>query len=846
VGIDLAEASEDAVQAKNGDPTECADLVVTDFRIMPTFPIEDQNADIEIDVKNQGTCDSLSFLVQWKSSQFAPTGPTDFIPSLAAGATTTANFQYAFPRAGNFTTVATVDSDNTVEEFNEVNNIEIYPVTVLKAGIDLVIWDFRVEPAPGVDASIPPLPVQNRLSRASITVQNLGNRAAGDFLVRWTPGVLAPALTSQVNGLLPGACETVTFDYTYATARTTTTTARVDSSFVVSEVDETNNVESMEITVEPQRPDLEITALEMNPAQPVRGLGATMSMLVRNRGNTAAPSFIVEWRPRPLAQPLSRQINGLDVGASTVVEFDYTYTIAGSFTSTATLDRTNGVQELDEDNNTEDLEILVVEDFIDLQIIEMDIRSGPPGFACQDIVLETLEEPILTQGQNVNVCVKIINNGNAPSNSFVVEWNPDALGLITPSLGTLVTQIDTIDPGEVLELPIDYIYEQHGNFRVVAKVDAFNNVEESNESNQLFVENVVVQPAPIDLVITSFVIEPDSPIRASKATAFITVKNNGPYPTDAFFVRWKPTGVEAGGGPIAQVLGLNAAGQPDDSVTVEIESTFFVAGPYTSYAEADTFDQIIESNENNNSATRSVEVQPRETTLSVNFDDIHVFEAFEDGLDGDGEWKVLFAVLDPGANCNTTIDLPWPAPNIDLDIDGIQCLQFSDGSVEDGDTLNTNKIINVTLVESFPLVLGAIALEVDPTSAPEQPGIVLQFWSAVDYRGVNDRVVEGIEGECGGGHCYDLDYVVSIIAEPPVPYGPSGSGPEGEANGAIEPELPIMLPDGLAQLLPQTVVLPEELTRDPDQYWDWDRYLPVFTDGFETGDLTGGWVEGGQ
>lgn len=840
VGIEAPAPDDGVPQAKNDDPTECADLVVTGFRITPTLPIENQNATIEIDVKNQGTCDSLSFLVQWRSAQFAPTGPTDFIPGLAAGATTKATFQYAFPEAGNFTTVATVDSDDTVEEFNEVNNIEILPVTVLKEGIDLVITAFAVEPAPGVDASIPPLPVADRLARASITIQNLGNRAAGDFLVRWSPALLIPALTSQVNGLAPGASTTVVFDYTYGAPRATTTTARVDASFAVSEVDETNNVRSMSLTVEPQQPDLEILELVIGPAQPVRGISATLAMVVRNRGNTPASSFIVDWKPTPLAAPLARQINGLGVGESTVVDFDYTYNFVGTFTSTATVDRTDQVGELDEDNNTRALEVLVEEDFVDLQIISMDIRLGPAGRACRgdDNLPNKLEEPILVQGQNVNVCIEIINNGNAPSDSFVVEWNPDALGLITPSLGTLVTQIDTVGPGQVVELPIDYIYNEHGNFRVVAKVDAFNNVDESNEANQLFLENVVVEPSPIDLVITDFVILPESPVRASKATARITVKNNGPYPTGAFSVRWKPTGIDAGGGPTAQVLGLNAAGQPDDSATVEIDSTFFIAGPYTSFAEVDTFAQVIEVNEDNNTALKSVEVQPRETTLQITFESLNVIDDMDGALRGDGDWIMLFAVLDPNATCNVNI------LGESISEEGFQCQKLDD-SFDEG-YVPLNKVFNVTLVESFPLVLGAVGIEDDLPLRVEFTGYVVEFWSAADYRGVGSRTVSGVEGDCSGGRCFDLNYEVSIVSEPPVLYATADFGSLGLLKNAIEPELPIMLPDGLAHLLPRDAELPEELTRNPDEYWDVERYLPIFADDFESGDLSSGWSEGSQ
>ena len=207
---------------------------------------------------------------------------------------------------------------------------------------------------------------------------------------------------------------------------------------------------------------------------------------------------------------------------------------------------------------------------------------------------------------------------------------------------------------------------------------------------------------------------------------------------------------------------------------------------------------------------------------------------------------MIFAVVDPNGNCDITIDFPALAPNVDIDVDGIQCLQFSDGSVEDGDLLNTNKVIDVTLLESYPLVIAAIALEVDPTSAPEVPGSVIQFWSAADYRGVGEQKVPSMEGECSGGRCYDLTYDVSIIEEPPVLYRISGSGPQAEMKGVIEPDLPIILPDGLAQLLAKDTVLPEELTRNPEEFWDWDRYITVFGDDFESGDLSGGWSEGSQ
>ena len=46
---------------------------------------------------------------------------------------------YTFLKAGNFESIAQVDTKNVVPETNEANNIQILPVTVLAAGIDLSI-----------------------------------------------------------------------------------------------------------------------------------------------------------------------------------------------------------------------------------------------------------------------------------------------------------------------------------------------------------------------------------------------------------------------------------------------------------------------------------------------------------------------------------------------------------------------------------------------------------------------------------------------------------------------------------------------------------------------------------
>ena len=233
----------------------CADLIVTNLTPTPAMPVRDQNAVIGITVRNQGTCSTLGFVVQWKPTLFTP-ALSKQVSSLGPGASTTVSFNYIFPTAGNLITEAIVDSSRTVDETNEFNNDFPKLITVLKAGVDLVITGFTINPAN---------PVQGRVAQATIMVQNLGNSPAGDFVVQWKPALLSSDLSSQVNGLGPGASRSVTFDYTYALFGEFTTLAAVDSTHKVTETDEFNNNTSMLVTVHPPRADLIITSLTIAP-----------------------------------------------------------------------------------------------------------------------------------------------------------------------------------------------------------------------------------------------------------------------------------------------------------------------------------------------------------------------------------------------------------------------------------------------------------------------------------------------------------------------------------------------------------------------------------------------------
>jgi hypothetical protein len=357
-----------------------------------------------------------------------------------------------------------------------------------------------------------------------------------------------------------------------------------------------------------------------------------------------------------------------------------------------------------------------------------------------------------------------------------------------------------LGPGASTQVVFSFVYPEQGNFLSIARVDAANNVRETDEDNNLASLTVTVKPG-IDLIITSFTINPASPVRASTATATIVVKNQGVWPAENFFVQWK-LDQDGFGGPLEMVEGLD----PNQSKTVTLEGKYLQTDTYTSVAIVDAFNQVIESNENNNTSTRSVTVKQRETRVRVTFNNVHVSRAGEDGIDGNAEWTILFLVFDPSTSCNFRGQT----------IDSFRCYDYTNGGVEDGDTLGINRSFEVTLVESTPLLLGTLALESDdfigiPTGATFM-GFTLKTHNKGDHWGEGTRSVNSQQGEdCTDGNCYQVNYTVTILSEPP-------------AAPAAEDELAaptVQIPGVVSRLFPPDAALPPGVTLT------WEVYLPM-------------------
>ncbi len=756
--------------ATSSRPTQaalnCADLTITGLSVSPTSPVEDINATVSVTVKNQGTCAATGFTVQYKSGALAPTGPSTNVAGLAAGASTTVNLTYAFPNSGNFLTIARVDTANAVPESFETNNTQLLSVTVQKAASDLIITgvDYNPDPSVSTDAMT-----------ATVHVYNQGNTAAGEFRVQWKPSPLGTAQSTQVNGLAANTATDVVFDYTYPLPGTFSTTSTVDILNAVRETNEFNNVYRRDLTVDPPLPDLIIQSTNVIPASPTAGLPAQLQVTVKNVGHRPADDFQVQWKPSALALALTQQVNGpLAVNATTVITFDYTYATGGTFNGTVTVDSANRVREVSESNNTLTLPVTVNASDIDLTITNFSYTPANP-----------------VQGENTQFSVTIQNLGNTPATNFELSVNPDAFQISSVSLSTQTVQIDSLAGGASQVVTFDFQYPEANNFRAIAEVDAFHNILETNEANNKALADLVVSPGSVDLAITSFTLSTDlcaqavgygnacSPMlyfKGSTVTAAITVKNNGTYPADSFVVQWLPDDTK-NFGKTTTVPGL----LPGASTTVYLQSSYPKDGSYDSLATVDLYNQVPEpcvGCENNNTASKTISVLPRDVTVSVGISQFHVYNDLDPcsvgpctrGV-GAGEWTMWLIGLDPTATCHLSFG------SLSQDLNSARCFSFDKNPDGAGDVGGVGSTLNIGLSESQPLVIALSGLEDDSPAAPDFPGYAYAFWLPGDYAAGTTRIYgQGGNSDCpddgtgnGTGKCFYADITITLTKAPPPP-----------------------------------------------------------------------------
>ncbi len=202
---------------------------------------------------------------------------------------------------------------------------------------------------------------------------------------------------------------------------------------------------------------------------PMQNEEITVHIEIVNQGDADAGSFRWEWWANEDDVECDGEIGWLDVGEKETVECEFTYEDYGTYDTKVVADSEFEVDESDEDNNVMEEELEVAEEeYVDLTI-------GEYSF-----------DPIPEKGVPFDVRIGIKNEGNVVAEDFYWEW------WATPHSYACREHISEIAPNSTKVVTCDdYTYGGWSTYDTSARVDVDDDIEESDEDNNEYHEDVV-------------------------------------------------------------------------------------------------------------------------------------------------------------------------------------------------------------------------------------------------------------------------------------------------------------------------------------------------------------------
>lgn len=177
----------------------------------------------------------------------------------------------------------------------------------------------------------------------------------------------------------------------------------------------------------------------------------------------------------------------------------------------------------------------------------------------------------------------------------------------TAKIGTLTVPVKAASNDEIVLDVTGLGALNGGSFDVVLSYDGGTEVR-----SVVRLIRLTPTPPPADLALTSFSLSPASPQQRDNVTASITLSNQGGS-TGAFFLEWRPSAVDTATAVKIRVTGMQAG----ETKTFTLNTAYPNPGTFSSVAIVDSANEVAESNEANNSLTRSITVRAIPTVTPV-------------------------------------------------------------------------------------------------------------------------------------------------------------------------------------------------------------------------------------
>jgi subtilase family serine protease len=355
---------------------------------------------------------------------------------------------------------------------------------------------------------------------------------------------------------------------------------------VVSVTDSTfsNSIEmSLTIQSSPSGVDLTLSQqdISFSPADPIENDNVTVMATIHNVGTDNVTNVLVAFYDN--SQPIgNRTIDLIQGGESENTMIPWNATPRDWHTIKVLIDPENTIPELDENNNEAHNDIYVYPPLPDLTSTNIDFSDSTP-----------------LVNQTITISANVQNIGGISASNVLVSFYDG-----NESIGN--TTIPWIaGKGDVRTTSIDYAFTTEGWHRISVFVDPDNSIAEADEGNNQYYRDIYVHLPLPDLTLSSsdITFSNSSPTIGDTITIYAAIHNIGENNASKVTVEIFADGVSIN---YVTIPFIPAGGQ-------ETVSTAWNATPvgwHTIQVIIDGNNTIIESNENNNMATRYVYICP--------------------------------------------------------------------------------------------------------------------------------------------------------------------------------------------------------------------------------------------
>jgi len=528
------------------------------------------------------------------------------VPPLVAGASSSGATALTIPAStatGYWYILAKADGADDVPEASESNNIGSWAFAI---GADLVVFSLTVPPTAAAGQSI----------IVTDTNRNQGSGSAAASITRYFLSIDtmldasdAPLGERSVPALSAGASDTASTALTLpATAATGAwyVIARADANNNVPETSEVNNLSSRALQI---GADLVVSAWSA-PSSAGAGESITVTDTTRNQGGGAAPASVTQY-----FLSANSTLDGADValGSRTVPALGSGASSSGSITLMlpaeiangtwyliAKADATQSVVEVSELNNTAQRGVLVGVDLV------VSALSGPTAASA---------------GQSISVSDTTRNQGGGLAPTSVTQFflssnstlDASDIGLGSRAVPALASGASS-SGSTTLVIPAGMAA---GSWYVIAYADGSGVVPETSEGNNVGTWSIQIGA---DLVVSALSV-PASAGPGQAITVTDTTRNQAGGAAAATVTQYFLSGdavldagdVALGSRNVAALAG-GASNSASTSVTIPAGTT---TGNWFVIAKADASDAVLEIVETNNTASRSIQIGPDLSVISL-------------------------------------------------------------------------------------------------------------------------------------------------------------------------------------------------------------------------------------